>query len=91
MENGLPRLRLAVTETGFSILKSGRKYSTPAAVLNVPRQIFRPEAAPMCRGALESRGSGILHFQGICICGKKQRQYACVLTMFLEAYTNAFS
>ncbi len=29
-------------------------------------------------------------FQGVCICRRKQRQYACVLTMFLEAYTDAF-
>jgi hypothetical protein len=48
----------------------GSNFLSLSAVLNAPRQIFRPEAAPICRGALESRGSGILPFQGVCICRK---------------------
>jgi hypothetical protein len=33
------------------------RFLSLSAVLNAPRQIFRPEAAPICRGALESRKS----------------------------------
>ncbi|MDR1760010.1 MAG: hypothetical protein LBR60_05730 [Fibrobacter sp.] len=42
--------------------KLGSNFLSLSAILNAPRQIFRLEAAPICRGALESSGSCILHF-----------------------------
>jgi hypothetical protein len=35
--------------------KLGSNFLSLSAVLNAPKQIFRLEAAPVCRGALESR------------------------------------